>query len=500
MMARGNSPPRETGSGRPTVAVVGGGIAGLAAANRLREQAPQVRVILLEAGSRLGGVIQTTCEDGYLFEGAADGFRTVPSSAAELSQRLGLADQLIGVEAGGRRALVLRQGRLWPVPSGFHLMAPGRLGAFLATPLLSWRGKLRAGMECVLPGRTDVEDESVQSFVCRRFGRELFARLVQPLVGSIYAADTQHLSIESTFPRFRQMEREHGSLLRGMFRAGRGKQPSACGARYAQFSTLRTGMSTLVTTLADHLPRNCLQLDSPVTELANVDGCWQLTIGGPRPSTIYTDGVVLATPAHLSACLLNRVDAELTEWLRAIPYASCAVVGLGYRRDQIAHRLDGAGFVVPLIEQRTILSCSFSSVKYGGRAPEGCVLLRAFVGGHCQSGLLKLSSNHLIELAEREVGDLLRIRGAPTLRRIVRHHRALPQYHVGHGSRVASIEARLRRWPSMAIAGSSLHGIGVPACIQSGESAADQIVTHLCAGKRRGTTLDTPSRQKEVIA
>lgn len=283
-------------------------------------------------------------------------------------------------------------------------------------------------------------------------------------------------------PRFRQMEREHGSLLRALLheRRQRPDEQRGSGARYAQFATLRAGMSSLVNELASQLPEESVRFDSPVDGLLQAGrDRWLVSIGGRHPSLLPVDGVVVAVPAHHAASILAGVDAQVAHELRQIEYASCAVVSLGYRRDQIGHPLNGFGCVVPLVEKRLILSCSFSSVKYAGRAPAGAVLLRVFIGGACQGDLLRLPRAHLIELAQREVADLLQVRGTPTLRHIVRQQRAMPQYHVGHGQRVARIDARLARFSSIALAGSALYGVGVPACIRSGAAAVERIVPHL---------------------
>ena len=466
---------------RPTIAIIGGGITGLAAAHRLVQLDREINVVLLEAAPRLGGVLQTTHRDGFLVESAADGFLTTPSAAMDLCRSLGLADELIAPSAANRQALVVRDGHLQPVPAGFTVLAPSRLGPLLRTPILSLRGKLRAALEYVVPRQSSGEDESLESFVCRRFGRELLDRLVQPLVGGIYSADPRRLSVAATMPRFLKMEQEHGSLIRAMLRQRRQQsQQVGNGVRYAQFAALRGGMSALIGRLAESLPVGCAQPDSLVAEIMPRDGGrWSLCVGGARPRRLTVEGVLMASPAHPAARLLAPIDRTLSSELREIEYAGCALVSLGYRRQQIGHPLDGFGFVVPLVEQRTILSCSFSSVKYEGRAPKGTVLLRVFIGGACQSGLLRLSSQQLIALAEREVADLLRIQGQPLFRHCTRQPGAMPQYHVGHRDRVARIEARLQQFPTLALAGSALHGVGVPGCIQSGTAAAERLVQAL---------------------
>jgi oxygen-dependent protoporphyrinogen oxidase len=471
---------------RPRIAVIGGGIAGLSAAHALAERAASVEVVLLEASNRLGGVLETTRCDGFLIEAAADNFLTSPPGAVDLCRRLGLEDALVGTDPARRQAFVVRHGRLQSIPAGFQIMAPSRFRPMLTSPVLSVLGKLRVGLELFLPPSRSDEDQPLASFVRRRFGREMFDRLVQPLVGGIFAADAERLSVDATMPRFREMERQHGSVIRAALRQQRQQpQERSSGARYGQFAALRYGMSSLIDGIASRLPEQSVRLAAPVHRIVPREcNRWLLSIGGDHPHSLEVDGVVLATPAHRSAIILAELDNLLAKNLADIEYSSCAVVSLGYRRDQIGHALDGFGFVVPLAEQRTILSCSFSSVKYEGRAPNDFVLLRVVIGGACQGGLLRLSAEQLVGLAEREVADLLHIQGKPVLRYHKRQVRALPQYHVGHRDRVAGIHNRLARFPTLALAGSAYGGVGVPACIQSGQVAAEQILSQLDATAR----------------
>jgi oxygen-dependent protoporphyrinogen oxidase len=237
-------------------------------------------------------------------------------------------------------------------------------------------------------------------------------------------------------------------------------------------------MSTLIDTLAAHLPAGAVRCATPVDGIFPIDHQrWLVAIGGEHPRMLPVDGVIVATPAQATARIVEHVDQGVADDLRRVEYAGSAVVSLAYERSQIGHPLNALGFVVPLIEERMILSCSFSSVKYRGRAPSGTVLLRVFIGGANQSGLLRLPRQQLLDLAEREVADLLQIRGAPLLRHAAR--RAMPQYPVGHLNNIARIDARLQRFPTLALAGSALYGVGIPNCVQSGESAAERVASHL---------------------
>ncbi|MGB7343570.1 MAG: protoporphyrinogen oxidase [Pirellulaceae bacterium] len=474
------------------VAVIGGGISGLAAANHLRRIAPEIEVRLLEAGTRLGGEIQTTHKDGFLIEGAADNFITTSPTAIQLCKDIGLGDDLIGTNPKQRGAMVLSRGKLEKIPEGFIVMAPSRIWPLLATKILSPMGKLRSGCEVFVPRKQTHVDESLKSFVCRRFGTEMFERLVQPLVGGIYTADPNRLSVAATMPRFLDMEQEHGSLIRGMLsqrraRNRQGKQTvqKSGGARYSQFMTLRGGMSQLIEALGSRLPEDAVRLDSPVNYVVPSGDRWSVSSGLESPNREESDAVIIAAPANHAARMLSTVDAEISNQLSGIEYASCAVVSLAFRREQIGHDLGSFGFVVPAIEEHFILSCSFSSVKYDGRAPDGTVLMRVFIGGACQSHLLRMPDAQLLELAHWELAELLDIQGEPLMCHITRQTQAMPQYHVGHKDRIAKITQRLERFPTLALAGSSLSGVGVLGCIESGQKAAERVADAL----RKSSTL-----------
>jgi protoporphyrinogen/coproporphyrinogen III oxidase len=499
-------------NGVPRVAIVGGGISGLAAALRLRELAQeQVRpldVHLLEGGERLGGVIATERRDGFLLEAGPDSFITDKPWALDLCRRLGLSERLIGTNPAHRRSYVARAGRLYPVPEGFQLLAPSRLGPFLASGLFSWPGKLRMALEPFVPARPSGEDESLAEFVERRLGREALARIAQPMVAGIYGADPRRLSLQATLPRFLKMEQEHGSLLRAMWAARRRSNPATTtenaktrrreeheegsststgvsGARYGLFVSFDDGMQTLVDALVARLPAGCVSLGTRITGLQREQANWQLTtipaaspVGAPLVGALSAtyDAVCLALPAHRTAELLADVDAGLAEQLRAIPYGSAATVNLAYRREDVPHPLDGFGFVVPSAEGRSLLGCTFSSVKFACRAPEGHVLLRAFLGGSPSP------EDAAVTAAVREdLRVLLGITAAPHLVTIHRWAASMAHYTVGHLARVAAIEERTCRWPGLALAGNGYRGIGIPDCVHSGEQAAEQIWEALSA-------------------
>lgn len=478
---------------QPIVAIVGGGVSGLSAALRLAEKPLQADVRLFEASERLGGVLETVGRDGFLAEAAADSFLTRPASAVELCRNIGFENSLVETEEAKRGVLVLRRGRLLPIPGGFQLMAPSRIWPMVATRVLSLRGKLRIATEFFRPPGSGQDDESLASFVRRRFGREAFDRLVQPLIGGIYGGDPDQLSLAATMPRFQQMEREHGSLLRAMLRERHAARPQGVASR-GLFVAPRYGMSSLVQAMAERLSPRSISLGTKVSRLLALrDGKWLVVTSGSSRRATEADAVILALPAYQAARLLESVDVPLSRELEAIEYAGCAVVSLGYQRQQIGRPLNSSGFVAPLAENRTILSCSFSSEKFAGRAPEGAVLLRVFLGGVCQSGLLRLSRRRLAELASQEVSDLLKIRGQPHFRHVVRHDRAMPQYRVGHLARLAVIARRLEALPGLALAGNAYGSVGIPGCVSSGQTAADRVARFLLAQQ------DIPAQAEEAL-
>lgn len=465
----------------PHSLVIGAGLAGLAAADVLATGAGGRQVTVMEPSGRVGGVLGTVHRDGWLVERSADCFLAARPEAVALVARLGLNAELIGVESLARRALVWHAGRGVPAPGGFRLMAPGRVGAILSTPLLSPRGRARLLWERFVsprrPARGD-EDESLESFAVRRLGREAFDRLVQPLASGIWTADPARLSMEAACGDFLAMEREAGSLWVGE-RARLRRQAGAAdatGARYGQFVTLASGMETLPRRLADDLrSRGVRFVTGAVSSLARTfDGRWQIEGSGLDHATTTADTVVIATPAHIASRILDRLDRPLAADLATIDYAGSCIVSLGFARDRVAHPLDAAGMVIPRVAGRRILAVSFSSSKFPGRAPEGCVLMRVFVGGALDREAMELGDDALVELALGEVKDLLGARGEPKLAHVERWNHAMPQYHVGHVARVARIEAAIARHPGLALAGAAYKGVGIPQVIASGNAAARQ--------------------------
>lgn len=453
------------------VAVIGGGISGLAAAHRLVElagaAARPLTLRLFEAGDRLGGVIRSERTDGCVIEAGPDSFLSEKPAALRLCERLGLTGALVGTREEFRRTYVVRAGRLHALPDGFLLMAPTRLWPLVTTPLFSWPGKLRMALDLVLP-RGSGGDESLAAFVRRRLGREALERVAQPLVGGIYTADPEQLSLAATMPRFLEMERTSRSIIVAMWRQQRlaAQRATGSGARWSLFLSFTDGLQMLVDALAARLPDSAVQLRRPAVALVRrPDGGWAV-------DGFDCDAVIVATPAHAAAALLRPLDAALAAELDAIPYASSATVTFAWPREAVPHPLDGFGFVVPHIERRALLAGTFSSLKYPGRAPAELLLVRAFVGGALRPDLVELDDQALTDAVRAELTALLGVRAAPRLTRIARWRRAMPQYHVGHTERVARIRTAAAAL-GVALAGNAYEGVGIPDCIRSGEAAAE---------------------------
>jgi oxygen-dependent protoporphyrinogen oxidase len=450
----------------------------LAAAHRLIELDPTVRLTLFEAGPRLGGVLSTVEDQGFQIEQSADNFITTLPWGLALCKRLGLDHDLVQTDPRYRRTYVVRSGKLYRLPDGFFMMAPTRLWPLAVTPILSPLGKLRAAMEYFIPPRSGDEDESMASFVRRRLGREAFDRLVEPLVGAVYAADMELLSVEATLSRFREMEQQHGSLIRAM-RRQMGQRPKAkaeSGARYSMFVTLRHGLSSLVAALAARLPAGAVRCGAPVRRIGRCGPLWRVELAAPAGPVEPLDALIVAAPSHVAAGLLEQVDRELAADLARIEHSGTAIVSAGYEQGQIAHPLDGMGFVVPAVERSPLLACSFSSRKYPHRAPPGRTLLRAFVGGARRPELAEMPDPELRRLVLEHLAKVLGIRGEPLCCDIAHWPRTMPQYHVGHKQLVARIEARVAGLPGLQLAGNAYHGVGLPDCIHGGESAAERVL------------------------
>ena len=479
----------------PNVAVIGGGITGLAAAFYLRKLRPGARITLFESGSRLGGNIRTERREQFVVDAGPDSFIRAKPPAMELCRELGLSGELIEPRAGARRVYVARDGRLQPVPDGLVMGVPTRLGPLLRSRFLSLSGKLRMICEAFFPrdfgrGSENLGDESIAAFMTRRFGKEAALRFAAPLLAGIYAGDADRLSMDATFPLLSALEQQHGSVIWGLLIAqlartsGASSSPRSTRVRamlhwlkalpgdgqQSPFVSMRGGMGTLISTLAARLGETQVRIGQKVESVQRAGDGWSVFAGGNR---LDVDAVVLAPPAHVAANLLAA--GTLGDELRAIRYASTATVFLGFHERTLARPLAGAGFIVPPGEG-SVLAGTWITSKWEGRAPDGSVLVRAFLGGArattdvTQEDDQSLVSRSLSEL-ERLAGKL----GTPHFTSVHRHIASNPQPSVGHRARMSRIDAELKALPGLHLAGAAYDGVSIPDCIRQARAAVERI-------------------------
>jgi oxygen-dependent protoporphyrinogen oxidase len=442
------------------VAIVGGGIAGLSAAYELQKRG--VAACLLEGSPRVGGVIHTERFEGWTIDAGPDSILVQKPAAVSLCRELGIGDRLHPT-LKPRTAFILRDGRLHPLMEGSALGFPIRIAPLATSSLFSPGAKLRMAMETVVPRRGSQDDESLASFVRRRFGDEAVDYLAEPLLAGIHAGDVDRLSAQALFPRLLEVERTHGSVIRG-FRALHMK-PSEQGA----FVSLPGGIMELVDVLGAALRPGTVRVSSRASELRRAQRFFIETSIG----SIEARAVILAVPAYAAAALLRSIDTTLAGLCETIGYASTATIAFGYRRDQVRHDLEGTGFVVPRVEHNPLLAATWVSSKWPGRAPPDHVLLRAFLGGGRDPHRLDRSDAELVDTAHSALVELLNIQGDPVFPpRVYRWTRLSPQYDVGHLDRVAAIEQRLAAVPGLFVAGSGFRAIGIPDCVQDGRTQA----------------------------
>ncbi|MCL2005870.1 MAG: protoporphyrinogen oxidase [Planctomycetaceae bacterium] len=466
------------------IAILGAGISGLAAAHRLHQILPHATLQVFDRRGRTGGLLETISRDGLQIEQSADNFITTTPWGLQLCKELGLTEELIQTNPNTRRTYVVRKGKLHLLPDGFLMMAPTKLLPMAITPILSPLGKLRAGLELLIPSRKDEIDESMANFVRRRLGREVFERLVEPLVSGVYAADMEKLSVRATLPRFREMERQYGSLIWAMQRQLRANKAAhlaeQSGARYSMFVTLKKGLSVLGETIAQKLPSGTLQLNTEVTNISRIagDAAWQLTCESQGDTAHRTfDVVIIATSTTDAAKLLRDCLPTLADKLGAIEHEGTAIATFAFDSSQIQQEFRGMGFVVPKIERSPILAGSFSSIKYEHRAPSGKFLIRVFAGGARRPELAEMPGEQLAPLLLQELRKVIKIDGEPILTMVAHWPNTMPQYNVGHCERIQEIESLVSQESTLALAGNAFLGVGIPSCIQTGYAAAEKVGT-----------------------
>lgn len=468
------------------VVIVGGGISGLSTAYFLVEDAKKHHVpidcTVIEKDVRWGGKILTNHLPNLLIEGGPDSFLVSKPWAMELCKTLGLKDQLIPTNAENNQTFALRRGALRELPQGLLAFRPQRVDTLVSGGLLSWRGLLRMGAERFWPTSSSGQfEETLGSFFRRRFGAEAFDYLIEPLVAGIYAGNADELSTEATFPRFKELEQQHGSVIKGMraAQAKAGTNTKSSGSSPSLFMTLRNGLGDLIHTLIRRLTDDGVQLRTGLS-------CQEIQHSSQNKrefSVLLDDGtiqmadaVVLATPTFRSAQMIRQLQPEAANLLEDIPYTSTATISMTYPTAAVERHIQGFGFVVPRKEQRPLLASTWTSLKWPFRSQKGETLIRCYVGGRGREHFLDHNDGQLVESVQHELKSIVGITSAPTYTEVHRWVRGMPQYVLGHQTRVAKIQELLLPWPTLTISGAGLYGIGIPDCIREGNRVAHNLV------------------------
>lgn len=460
------------------IAIIGGGISGLAAAFELEEQrraGAEVEYVLYESSSRLGGVLRTELVDGCLVEAGPDSFVTEKPWAADLCRDLGIGDQLIGSNDAGRKTYILTRGRLVEMPDGLMFMVPTKILPTGLSSLFSWKTKLRMTQELFHPPRAVDHDESVAAFVERHYGSEMVDRLADPLLSGVYGGEADNLSVRAVLPRFAEMERTHGSLGRAMLAARKKIAAAPRKAAPPLFTSLKRGMQHLAETVVSRLTPSALLTNALVQAIQPQPeaGGWLVSAG---LQSDQFDGVIVALPGMAASNVLRMASPELSKELAAIQYSSSITVGLGYDREVRRSLPPGFGFLVPRSEGKKLLAATFVHNKFPHRAPEDRALLRCFFAGANADDVWPLSDEQLIAIVRNELQQIIGLRAQPLFARVYKWKSAMAQYGVGHLERLERIEALRKQLPGLALAGNGYRGIGVPDCVRSGREAAKQLV------------------------
>jgi len=469
------------------IAIIGGGITGLSTAfflqEKLKEQAIPADFILIESSERLGGKIITERVGDFVIEGGPDSFLSQKPTGLMLCRKLGLADCIVQTNPIDKAIYIQSHGKLQKFPEGMNLMVPGKVTPFLLTPLVSPHGKARMGLDLLIPRKSNAEEESIGSFVRRRLGEEAVETFAEPILATIYAGDVEKLSLQATFPQFSGMEEKFGSLIWGGWMRRwdahlAGVAPLAKKTEIKKqeslslFVSLKHGLSSLIQALREQFKEGELQTAKQVLSVSPKQNGYEIVL---RDEKLFVDAVVMTTDAVTAGQFIKPWDEPLSGHLSSIPYVSTATVSLGFRRKDVAHPLNGFGYVIPRSDRKTILATTWSSTKFEGRANTEEVLIRSFVGGAHQEELVDLSDAELIDAVLKELWPVLGIIGEPIHSRVFKWRKANPQYNIGHLSRVAEIEKEAAKHPGFFLAGAAYKGVGIPDCIQQGWEAAEKV-------------------------
>ncbi|WP_163971318.1 protoporphyrinogen oxidase [Oceanobacillus halotolerans] len=462
---------------KKNVVIVGGGITGLTAAyylqKEIKEKQLPINVKLVEASNRLGGKIKTKRKSGFTIEQGPDSFLARKKPAVKLAEELGMADEL--VRNGTGQSYILVNNKLHKMPSGSFMGVPTKVKPFLFSNIFSTKGKLRAGLDFVLPKGEAVSDQSLGGFFRRRFGNELVENLIEPLLSGIYAGDIDDMSLMATFPNFYHLEQEHRSLIKGLqktmpqLKKQKGKKPG-------MFYSFKNGLESMVEQLEKQLDPGTVALNVAVDHVEKKEGYYHLLLS--NGSVYKADAVVMATPHYTLPRMFSQYD--LFDTFKNIPATSVANVAMAFDKSAIKKDIDGTGFVVSRNSDFRITACTWTHKKWPNSTPDGKVLLRCYVGRPSDPDVVNLSDEEITEIVLRDLNKTMKIKAKPEFSVITRWKNAMPQYTVGHQERISKVrEAAQDKLPGVFLTGSSYEGVGVPDCIDQGEKAVQFVLQYL---------------------
>ena len=461
------------------IAIIGAGVAGLAAAlelERARDRGTELEYVVYEAGSRWGGVLLTEQVNGFTVEAGPDSFLTEKSWAADLCCELGLGDQLINSNDADRKTYILVKGKLVPIPDGLAFMVPTKILPIISSPLFSIGTKLRMASEWFSAKRNLAADESVSEFVDRHYGPEMVDRLAGPLLAGVYGGEASQLSIRAVLPRFAEMEEKFGSLGRGIIAArkkiGENHQPKT----KSIFTSLKGGMQQLPDAMAAAIDQRNFRLKTVVRSLEQQGSNWLVFT---EKEAERFDAIIVAVPAYAAAEILEKSAQDLAGELGGIPYTSSITIAFGYGNEVLNSLPPGFGFLVPRSEQKQILAATFVHTKFPHRVPPNHALIRCFLGNSKKEDMFNFLDKEIVNLVRKDLQQVLGISATPLFSRVYKWRWAMAQYTVGHLERMQRIQTALERFPNLALAGNAYQGIGIPDCLRSGQSAARRVLQFL---------------------
>lgn len=462
------------------VAVIGGGITGLAAAFYLQKEAKEkgypLEVILIEASHRLGGKIQTVRRDGFVIERGPDSFLERKKSFGQFAKDLGISDQLVANATG--QAYILVNDGLHPIPGGSVMGIPTQISPFITSGLFSWSGKLRAAGDFVLPKASVKGDQSVGQFLRRRFGGEVVENLIEPLLAGVYSGDIDKMSLQATFPQFYKLEQEHRSLIIGSKKIAP-KQPVKK-SKEGIFRTFKNGLETIVEAIEAQLEPDTVIKGVRVDRFEKVGE--QVNLFLNNDAEMLFDRVIFATP-HLAALPVFEEHGLMTDF-QDMPATSVATVAMAFKEDAVSQENEGTGFLVSRNSDYSITACTWTHRKWPTTTPEGHVLLRGFVGRPGDESTVELSDSELEKIVLSDLKQTMKIKEDPLFTVVTRWKKASPQYMVGHKERVAKAKKELEEhFPMIKLAGSSYEGLGLPDCVDQGKAAGTEIIEELFLNK-----------------